>query len=397
MTQARPPVLMFVVNVAWFFCMHRLHLARAAQAAGFEVHVATAPDSERDVERIRAAGLTYHELALRRGRWSLHEEWHLTRSLYRLYRSVRPDLVHHVTIKPVICGTLAARLAGVPGIVNAMSGLGFVFTAVDRWAAVRRLAVTLAYRILFARSTALRVIFENNDDLSFFTGRRIVRSDRAVLIRGAGVDLERFQAAARRGAPSLVVLPARMLWDKGVREFCEAAATLRASGVQTRFALVGGLDPGNPAAIEQEWIDAQVRSGAVEWWGHREDVVSVYAGADIVCLPSYREGLPTVLIEGAASGCALIATDVPGCREVVIPDRTGLLVPPRDSASLATALRRLLQDPELRARLASAAGRLVAAEFSAAHVRERTLGLYSEMLGSRAPSSSRVSTHEADR
>ena len=380
--KAAAPTLLFVVNVAWFFCMHRLHLARAAQAAGFNVHVATSPDTPEDMEAIAQAGLHAHEIDIQRGRGSIVEELRLTSSLYSLYRRIRPDIVHHVTIKPVLCGTLAARLAGVPAIVNAMSGLGFVFTAADRWAPMRRFWVTSAYRILFA-NRATRVIFENNDDLSMFARRGIVSSRQAVLIRGAGVDVDRYRVSARCDTDRLlVVLPARMLWDKGVREFCEAAVLVRTAGVDARFALVGGLDQHNPSAIDESWLRKQEQLGAVEWWGHQKDMASVYAQASVVCLPSYREGLPTVLLEAAAAGCALVATDVPGCREVVLDGQTGLRVPPRDSNLLAQALGTLLSDQKLRRQLSEAAYTYVNKEFSTQMVQNSTIALYEQMLRS---------------
>jgi glycosyltransferase involved in cell wall biosynthesis len=373
------PLLLFVVNVAWFFRMHRLHLALAAQQAGFDVHVATAPDTPEDVRAIEAAGLTHHALALYRGRWSIGEEGRLTRDLVALYRRLRPAIVHQVTIKPVMCGTLAARWARVPGVVNAISGLGFIFIASGLLARLRRFAVLGAYRLLFSRRD-IRVIFENQDDLALFTQHSVMQPRQAVLIRGAGVDLQRFQPRPRSSATPIVLLPARMLWDKGVREFCEAAAQLGAAGVGARFVLVGGLDPGNPAAIDAGWIESEQRAGHVEWWGHRDDIADIYAQAVIVCLPSYREGLPTVLLEAAACGCALVTTDVPGCREVVSDGVTGLLVPMRTAAPLAQALRRLLEDEPLRQRLAEAARQRVAAEFSAERVRADTLALYRRML-----------------
>lgn len=375
----RKPVLLYVVNVAWFFCMHRMHLARAALAAGFSVHVATAPDFADDVETIKAEGVIFHELELRRGRWSVLEECRLAASLYRLYREIHPDIVHHVTIKPVLCGTLAARLAGVPAVVNSVSGLGFVFTAADRWASLRRLTVTLAYKVLFARA-AIRVIFENSDDLKMFLDRRIINPDQAVLIRGVGVDLQKFRPVPPRNGVPLVVLPARMLWDKGVREFCEAAATVQEWGIPARFALVGGVDSENPAAIPETWLSEQRSGGVVEWWGWCADMAAVYAAAHVVCLPSYREGLPTVLLEAAACGCMLVTTDVPGCREVVRDGETGLVVPARDPMALAQAFRTAIADHSLRERLSAAAQVYVTSEFSAEQVRESTTRVYRDLL-----------------
>jgi glycosyltransferase involved in cell wall biosynthesis len=376
---APAPVLLFVVNVAWFFCMHRLHLARAAQAAGYEVHVATAPDAAADVARIRAAGLHYHPLQLRRGTVNLVEELRLTRALYRICGQIRPSIVHHVTIKPILFGTLAARLARVPAIVNAMAGLGLMFVATGWWASLRRRVITTAYRLLFKRR-ALRVIFENSDDLRFFVARRIIRPSQAMLIRGAGVDLERFQPQPKPPGTVVIVLPARMLWIKGVGEFCEAARRVRDTGIEAQFVLAGRADMENPTGVSEAWLRAQLHESGVRWVGHQEDMAALYASAHIVCLPSYGEGVPTVLLEAAACSCALVATDVPGCREVVLNEVTGLLVPPRDAFALAVALCRLIEDPALRARLAATALTKVRAGFSVQLVQRSTLDLYTQVL-----------------
>ncbi len=379
MTESRRPVLLFVVNAAWFFRMHRMPLAVAACQAGFDVHVATAPDTMEDVRIIEQAGITWHMVTLRRGRVNVIEEWRLTRELLTLFRRLRPAIVHQVTIKPVMCGTLAARVARIPCIVNAISGLGFIFIARGWFASLRRWGVLAIYRLLFARR-GIRVIFENSDDKNLFLMRSIVRPGQDVLIRGAGVDLERFRFRAHDNVVPRVLLPARMLWDKGVREFCEAAAILRAQGVAAQFILLGGLDAGNPSSIAADWLEAQQRAGHVEWWGHRNDMAEIYARTDVVCLPSYREGLPTVLLEAAACGCALVTTDVPGCHEVVRDGETGLLVPVRDSVALADALKQLIEAPVLRAALAERARNVVAVEFSASRVHDDTLALYREML-----------------
>lgn len=374
------PIVLFVVNVAWFFCLHRLHLARAAQAAGYEVHVATAPDTPQAVREIQQAGMHYHPLAVRRGTWGVVQESRLVGELYRLYRTLRPSLVHHVTIKPVICGTLAARMARVPAIVNAISGLGFVFVASGGRAVLRRRAVMMAYRLLFTRSR-LNVIFENRDDFALFVKSRLIKPEQGRLIFGAGVDLRRYRPNPKPGdTVPLVVLPGRMLRIKGVAEFCAAAALVRATGLPARFALVGGVDAGNPTGVPESWLLEQQQSGSVEWWGQRDDMVSVYGAAHIVCLPSYGEGLPTVLAEAAACGCALVTTDVPGCRDVVQDRVTGLLVPPRDPPALAKALMLLISDAGLRATLSAAALRKVAAEFNVEVIQSGTLALYRELL-----------------
>jgi glycosyltransferase involved in cell wall biosynthesis len=374
-----PPVILFVVNVAWFFCLHRLHLAKAAQAAGYEVHVATAADRPEDVLAIRAAGLHYHEIKLKRGTWSLFGDLRLIGTLFKLYRSLRPDLVHHVTIKPVLYGTLAARLARLGSVVNAMSGLGFVFVSSGRLSSLRKHSVMTAYRILFASDT-VRVIFENSDDLKLLGSSGVTRPLQARLIRGAGVDPTRFRTHPKDAGIPLVILPARMLWIKGVREFCEAARIIRAAGLEARFALVGRFDPDNPASVPAQWLREQQRETGVEWLGHQDDMPSIYSQAHIVCLPSYGEGLPTVLLEGAACNCALVTTDVAGCREVVQDRVTGLLVPAHDPRKLADALSTLISDVHLRERLGAAAHNEVCSNFSVQNVQRATLRLYSEML-----------------
>jgi glycosyltransferase involved in cell wall biosynthesis len=260
-----------------------------------------------------------------------------------------------------------------------MSGLGFVFVARGARAALRKRMVMLSYRLLFRRS-ALRVIFENRDDLALFVNTHLITADKARLIHGAGVDVRRYRPQAKPNDVPLIVLPGRMIWIKGVREFCAAAAQLRAAGVQARFALVGPLDPGNPTAVSEAWLLDQQKTGAVEWWGYQEDMVPVYGAAHIACLPSYGEGLPTVLAEAAACGCALITSDAPGCRDVVTDHETGLLVAPYDVPALAQALNKLISDPALRAALAAAALRKVLAEFNVEVIQSGTLALYRELL-----------------
>jgi len=377
--RAARPVLLYVVNVAWFFRLHRLHLALAAKRAGYDVHLATAPDSSLDVQQIRDAGVVVHEIGLTRGVSTVADEARLVLSLFRLHRMLRPAIVHNVTIKPVLWGTLAARAAGTAAIVNSISGLGTLFSFSGLRTAIARFLLTSAYRMLFRRS-AVRVIFENRDDLSLFSQKQIVRREQAALIRGAGVDLSKFNDEQLRGGVPVVVLPARMLWSKGVAEFCDAACLLRQAGIAARFVLVGRADPENPSAVPIDWLAEQQRIGCVEWWGHRDDMSAVYSGADIVCLPSYREGLPTVLLEGAACGCALVASDVPGCREVVQHEETGLLVPARDAEELARALFALISDADSRRSLAEAASRKVREEFSIEKVQRETLRLYAQLV-----------------
>ena len=251
-----------------------------------------------------------------------------------------------MTIKPVIYGGIAARVTRTPA-VHAISGLGFVFTSRSLSARVTRSLLAPAYRVAMKHRLA-RVVFQNRDDMETFARAGLIDRSLSTVILGWGVDLREFPSTPEPPGDPIIALPARMLYDKGIDEFVEAAVLVKARGLRARFVLVGGIDTANPAAIPRKVLAHWVASGAVEWWGHRTDMPSVLSAATIVCLPSYSEGLPRVLIEASASARAIVATDVPGCRELVRDGDTGLLVPPRDAAALANALQLLLNDTALR-------------------------------------------------
>jgi glycosyltransferase involved in cell wall biosynthesis len=369
-----PPVrLLFLINNPDFFISHRLPVGLAALKAGYEVHVA-APDGP-GVTRLRRLGFQVHLLRLSRSGASPLEEIRSLAAIYRLYRQIRPDLVHHVTIKPVLYGTFAARFAGVPAVVNAFSGLGFIFIQRGWRASLRRFAVNLAYRFLL-RHPRQTVIFQNHDDLELASRNGWVGAADTRLIRGSGVDLNLFQAVPETPGPLLVVLPARLLWDKGIREFAGAARQLQDEGVKARFALVGSRDAGNPASATEDWLEDLERRGILEVWGQREDMHRVLGEAHIVCLPSYREGLPKSLIEAAACGRPIVTTDVPGCREVIREGEGGFLVPAGDTPALAAALRRLLEEGELRRAMGLRNRREAERSFGIEGVVRDTLAIY---------------------
>lgn len=369
--------ILYVVNGTRYFHAHWLARAHAARAAGYEVHLAAPWDMDGEVSALQLDGV--HALPLSRRSADPRVESKTIASLHRLYRSLRPDLIHHITIKPVIYGGLLARFADRSAMVNTLPGLGYVFLDTGAKATLIRGGVTLAYRMALSRRNS-RTIFENPDDLAEFCARGIVPRSSAMVIKGAGVDMSEYRPAPEPGGTPLVILASRLLWDKGVGEFVEAAKSLQRLGVRARFALVGDTDPGNPAAIPTQQLQRWKAEGVVEWWGHRDDMPDVLASAHIVCLPSYREGLPRVLIEAAACGKPIITTDAPGCREIGRDGENGFLVPPRDSQALATALRKLLEDPALR-RAMGERGRMIAErEFSSEKVIRETLSVYEEAL-----------------
>jgi len=368
------PRLLFVVNVDWFFLSHRLPIALAARDAGYDVHLATALTGP--AEAIKAHGITLHPLHIDRRSAGPWNAWVLWRDMVRLMRQLRPDVVHLVTIKPVLLGGLAARETRVPQVIAAISGLGFIFTARGVLARLRGLVVARLYRIALARK-GVRVIFQNADDQALLQRHAGIRDEQVVRIRGSGLDVAAWPQKPLPPGPPVVLMAARLLIDKGVREFVEAAQRLK--GHQgARFVLVGGPDPGNPTSITTAQLNQWVASGAIEWWGHRSDMAEVLASAHVVVLPSYREGLPRGLIEAAASGRAVVTTDVPGCRDAIEAGSTGLLVPARDGQALAEAVRSLLDDPARCAAMGEAGRRLATEAFDVSSVIERHLALYRE-------------------
>ena len=385
MTQARR--LLFVVNNPDFFLSHRLGLAQAAQRAGYDVHLATMPGE--NVATIEAMGITHHPLAMTRSGTHPLQELRTLIGLYRLFRRVRPDVVHLVTIKPVLYGGIAARLARVPGMVAAISGLGFVFIRPGvRGAAIRKVVAAL-YRCALGHGNS-RVVFQNSADRDMLAGLGAVRPEQVVMIRGAGVDLSLFEDTPEPAAPPIVVtMAARLLRDKGVLEFVEAARLLHARGIAVRMQLAGAPDEGNPASVQPADVQAWQQEGMVQCLGERQDIAQIYAQSHIVALPSYREGLPKSLLEAAAAGRAVVTTDVPGCRDAIDPGETGLLVPVRDAKALADAIESLARDPEKRRALGAAGRALALRAFDVVDVQRTHVDIY-DVLSARG--ASRVST-----
>lgn len=368
----RSPRLLFVANVAWFFASHRLSIARAAREAGYDVRIAA---GDAGADAIVSVGLPFHPLPVERGMAGLAVEWELFRSLTSLYRSWTPDIVHHVTLKPVLYGSLAARRVGVPWLVNAISGLGTLELAQGVAAHLRR-RVTHALLRLGCDRPNCRVIFQNAEDRAVFESQGIVRPERSVLIPGSGVDLRVYQPSPEPSGLPVVMLPARLIRDKGIAEFVQAAKLLRARDVSARFVLVGGLDPCNATAVAESVLQQWLSDGAVEWQGHRTDMERAFSEASIVCLPSYREGMPKALLEAAACARPIVTTDTPGCRDCVEPGRSGLLVPARDASALADALHDLLEHPMKRRAFGAAGRELAERAFGVQGVIDRHLKLY---------------------
>ncbi|KAA6187492.1 glycosyltransferase family 4 protein [Thiohalocapsa marina] len=374
---ADPPRLLYLITVDWFFVSHFLERAEAARQAGYEVVVMARLGAE--AERLRAAGLRVVDWPVARSGVNPLRELRSLWRVVRAYRRLRPTLVHHVALKPILYGSIAARLCGIRRVLNAPVGMGFVFASGRPLARLMRPLMGVALRALL-NPPGSRVVFENRDDLAAAERKRLVRPDAAVLIRGAGIDLSRAPVLPEPSGRPRVLLVARMLWDKGVGELVAAARQLKAAGVDAEFVLVGAPDAENRACIPEQQLRDWQSEGLVTWLGHRDDVMTLLAGAAIVTLPSYREGLPKSLLEALAAARPVVATDVPGCREVVIDGETGFLVPPRDPVRLAEALAALLGSAELRQRFGAAGRRLAEQAFSSQQVCRETMRVYSRLL-----------------
>ena len=367
-------------NTDWYLYNFRRSLAAGARDAGHEVLLLSPPGPYG--EKLRSMGFRWIPAPMDRRSLNPLREMALLIWLWRLARAEKPDVVHGFTIKCAVYGALVARLAGAAR-VNAVAGMGYVFISDAPKARVLRPLVRWLMHVALGGARAL-LILQNPDDVRFFAETGIVSRKQIRLLRGSGVDCRRFQPPEDRStpadAPLNVVLAARMLWDKGVGEFVAAARLLKSEKRSLRFILAGAPDPGNPAAIPEEILADWSASGLVEWRGHVEDMPSLLAGADIVVLPSYREGLPKSLIEAAACARPLVTTDVPGCREVVTDGADGLLVPVRDAAALARAIAQLQDDPALARRLGRAAREKALAVFDERIIVARTLEFYREAM-----------------
>lgn len=369
--------LLFVVNDAAFFISHRLDIALGAQKAGYSVKVATMPGPS--VSKIKDLGFEHHSVPLSRSGRNPAGEALAFLSILKLLWRVKPDVLHLVTIKPVLYGGLAARLAPVRGVVCAVSGLGFVFMTKGVKAGVLRGMVKTLYRLAFGKRN-LRVIFQNPDDRDVLLQMKAVSSSQVELIRGSGVDLSLFRVKPEPQGVPVVCFAARLLNDKGIREFIEAARLLRSRGVVARFVVAGDIDPGNPTSATKQDLEQWRAEGAVELLGFQHDVAQFFSTVNLVVLPSYREGLPKVLVEAAAAGRAVVTTDVPGCRDAIDPDVTGLLVALKNVESLATAIERLIIDAQLRQAMGKAGRVLAEHEFGIEKIVQQHLDIYAKVV-----------------
>lgn len=365
--------LVFLVNVDWFFLSHRLPLALEALSRNYDVTVVAADTGFSNL--IREKGIDFVSIPLERSGTNLFKELNLLLKIFKILKKLKPDIIHNVALKACLYGGMISRLFSNLACINAVSGVGFIFTTESL--SLKQKVFAKVMKLGFPRKAG--VIFQNPDDYSLFISLGVIKNNPFKLIKGSGVDIRnKFKFHLQPENNKLVVLfPARMLFTKGLLEFCKAAELLHSENLNARFVLVGGVDVENKSSVSTEELKNYEKEYNVEWHGHSNNIKEEYVKSDIVVLPSYREGLPKSLIEACAIGRPIITTDAPGCRECV-NGRNGFLVPVGDHIKLADKLKLLLSDNEIRRKMGEESRKLAESEFSIETVIEKTFEFYSE-------------------
>ncbi len=372
---ANRPRLLYVVTEDWAFLSHRLPMARAARDAGFKVHVATRVD--KGAAAIEAEHIILHPVPFARGSLSPLATLKTIAALRRIRREVQPALTHHVALQACVLGMIATLGRRSP-CINAFIGMGYSFTATTAKARILRQLIGFVLRFLVNRRGSVALV-QNGDDRAALIALGISKS-RIALIPGSGVDVRRLTPQPEpEGAPTFGFV-GRLLDDKGIRTLIAAHGLLRARGLETKLLVAGTPDPANPASVTEAEAQSWNNEPGIYWLGHVHDIAGFWASAHVAVLPSRREGLPLSLMEAAACGRAMIASDVPGCREVVLHEQTGLLFPMDNAMALADAMAKLAHDPLLRARFAVAARKLAVGKLAADKIGEQTIELYRRLL-----------------
>ena len=375
MSPASAPRLLYVVSEDWYFLSHRLPMARAARDSGYDVHVATRVVD--GAEAIEAEGFKLHSIPFARGGVGPLAALRTVAALRRIHRNVRPVLAHHVALQAAVLGSLAA-IGHRTTCVNALTGFGFTFISENIKARLLKPLIVFLLRFLCMRGKNVALV-QNPDDRDALLSLGIA-SEHIALIPGSGVDVERLQPSPEPGGTPTVAFVGRLLEDKGIRPLVAAIRLLQDRGTTVNLLIAGDKDPANPSSVKASELEQWIKSPGISWAGHVNDISAVWAKSHIAALPSRREGLPKALLEAAACGRPMVATDVPGCREVVIADETGLLVPLDDVTALADALGRLAASANLRARYGAAARTLAVEKFSAIAIGRKTVQLYDRLL-----------------
>ena len=369
--------LVYVITEDWFFASHFLDRALAAVSSGYQVTVVTR--CREFSKQLQGSELSFINIEFARRGLNPIREIYTILQLRKIFRQLQPHIVHNIALKPVVLGSIAAQLARVRNVVNALVGMGYVFTSAETQARLLRPFVNSSIRYVLNKPNT-RVVIENNDDLNNLVEGRFAKREAISLVKGAGVDLLKFSHQQEPALPLKVVMVSRMLRDKGVVEFVQAASLLTREFPDAQFILAGDTDSGNPTSISHKQLNDWSQSGCVQWIGNQTDISTLLAKSHIACLPSYREGLPKSLIEAAAAGRPIVTTDVPGCREVVTDGVNGFLVPSRNSSALASAIQKLILSPSLRVKMGAANRRKAELEFANEIIISQTQKIYESFV-----------------
>ena len=371
--------ILFLVNYLSFFLSHRLPVAEALLAKGFEVFIGYGELRGADPKLLEQKGFKVDLIQMKPGSFNLTKDFKTIYYIWVFFKRVKPDIVHLVTIKPYLYGGIVSRLCGVQGLVTAVSGLGTLFVNKDLKSKFIRLLLYHIYKLAFNHLNQ-KVIVQNKDDLKVLVNWGVLNLSKVKLLKGSGVKLENFRNLDEPGGTPTVCFAARLLRDKGVYEYVSAAKLLKERGIKAQFLLAGDLDINNPTGLKLDDLNKLKDEGYVKIIGYQKDIATLYAKSHIICLPSYREGFPKSLIEAAAAGRAVVTTDVPGCRDAIIPNKTGLLVPIKDSKKLADALQWLIENPKERIAMGKAGRKFAEKEFPIEKIILNHLDIYQDLL-----------------
>ena len=371
--------ILFLVNDLSFFISHRLQIAESVVESGYSVFVGYGELGSCEISFLKNRNIEAIYIPIDRAGMNPFKEIGSLFLILKLFLKIKPDIVHLVTIKPYLYGGIIARIAGVKGVVSSVSGLGTLF--IEEKFNIRLLRTLLypIYKYAFNHPNQI-VIFQNKDDLNEFINKKILKSSKTIIINGSGVDLRNFSNFEEPLGTPIVCFAARLIKDKGVFEYISAARLIKKRGIEAKFLLAGDLDTKNPTGLNFRELQEIKNEALIDFLGYQNEIPVLYAKSNIICLPSYREGLPKSLIEAAAASRAVVTTDVPGCRDAIIPNKTGILVPVKDVDKLAEAIIWLIKNPSKRVKMGKAGRKLAEEKFQIKKVIENHLSIYSDLL-----------------
>ena len=378
--------VLILVNYLSFFISHRLPIAEALLAKGFEVFIGYGELRGADPKILEQRGFKVYFIPMQPGSFNLLNDFKTFYYIWSFFKRVKPDIVHLVTIKPYLYGGIISRLCGVQGLITAVSGLGTLFVNKDLKSKLIRLLLYPIYKLAFNHLNQ-KIIVQNKDDLKVLVNWGVLNLSKVKLLKGSGVKLENFINLDEPSGTPVVCFAARLLRDKGVYEYVSAVRLLKERGIKAEFLLAGDLDINNPTGLKLKDLNKIRDEGYVKIIGYQKDIATLYAKSHIICLPSYREGFPKSLIEAAAAGRAVVTTDVPGCRDAIIPNKTGLLVPIKDSQKLADALQWLIENSKERIAMGKAGRNFAEKEFKIEKIILNHLDIYQDILSNSLRSS----------